>query len=272
MKKRVGAQLVALLVPLALLSMGTSKPKSDAEGGAAAGDPLAGDNAKLVGDWSGAGAIMHIGADKTIHYESTKSGVTKKYDGSLASAGGGKIVIDALIDVTLNVQRMPTDVDGSTVMTVEGIDMYKGGLVGNLDAIITQQYKSDGITKTECPATVTADSKTFECVATTTYVDPLSDAGIEKKIKVQVTEKDTKGDYDFHLESQGFVLPKVAGLIPKTLGPFALANVDCGPGTVFVDVGSSFECGAVDSKTHKNLKIIVTRQQGDTLHFQALPR
>lgn len=265
-------QLVALLIPLAVMSMGTSKNKADGEAGVA-GDPLAGDGAKLVGEWSGAGAIMHIGADRSFRYEKKTGGIEKKYEGSLKEVQPGKLVINALLDVTLAVQKMPVDVDGYTTMTVEGIDMYRGGLPGNIAALITQKFKAEGFKKTDCPATANADTSSFECTATVTNTDPVTDAGTDKAIKVLVTRKDLHGDYDFRIESPGLIAQKLADGIPKVLGPYTITSPNCGASsTVWVDIGGTFECTAVDGKTKKNLKVVITRKDADNFHFEATPR
>ncbi len=260
MKLKVGTQLALVLIPLALLSLGTSKARTNDEAGVgvATGDPLAGDGAKLVGDWSGADVIMHVGADKSFFYEHKGAGVTKKYEGKLKEVQPSKLVINALIDVSLDVQKMPTDVDGYTVMTVDGNEMYKGGLGGNLAALITQKFKVDGVKKTTCPTTVTEAATTIDCTATVTNFDAITDAGTDRQLGVLVQKSDDKNDYNFMIQSGNIAGPKAAEIIPKQMGPYAITDANCGPTTLWLDAGASFECAAVDSKTKKNLKITIT--------------
>lgn len=267
-------QLALVLIPLAVLSMGTKKPAPDSEGGTTTTntDPLAGDGAKLVGEWAGKGAKMHIGADKEVHFESHQGNTSKKYDGKLKATEPGKLIVNALFDITLNVQKMPTDVDGYTTMTVEGVDLYKGGLAGEIAADITQGFKGEGLVNTVCPPTITADNDLFECTTQGTNFDVITDAGTVKTIKVKVLQS-PKGDYHFTLETVPLVTQKLADGIPKTLGPFTITQPNCGSTpSVILDATSSFECTAVDGKTKKPLKVVVTQTGPDNLHFVATPR
>lgn len=268
MNKKAGAQLVALLIPLALLSMGTSKNRTSDEAGVAS-DPLAGAGAALVGEWMGPYTSLEVHPDRSMVYVFNGDGGKVKHTGTLKAVTANTIVYREVLEHTLSLDKMPAEVDGYTVMTVDGHEVFKGGLSGSTAAQIERDFKHEGFEKTECPPNVTQSMATFECAATVTNASPLADGGTHKTIKVMVKQNPNGFDQDYSIETPGLKREAIVADIPKTLPRFG--NVDCGTEpSLWIDTDNvdAFYCRAIDVKTKKPYSVRITRK-GDDINYHA---
>lgn len=244
----------------ALLSIATSKPKEDGPSQNAV-EPA---YASYVGEWVGEGVTLTISEDGAAHYKKQEGASFKEVNAVFKGVVGGKLVLKAaFVDVSLEVNAMPNQVEGTWTMTLDktvlvkkaaGTGTSKGGSTGEsakakLEASINTQFAGKSVTRTTCPDP--AGKTTFTCLAT------LKNG---KTAPVAVTLKEPE-KYGFKTDivdlEPGKLNKDVSDLIEKGSNGKYKLSVDCGREKVYIPLNESVTCNATDRETQKKGQVHV---------------
>jgi hypothetical protein len=134
-----GAQIVLIILAvLAVLGMGGCLTCLCVAGGAASSvsspstgpktDPkvaLAGSKKDYIGEWTGPGTTLSIGADGAVSFAKKSGNSSKKVNGPISAFVGNNIEVFALITVTLAVTSPPRRDGAVWKMTVDGVEVTR---------------------------------------------------------------------------------------------------------------------------------------------------
>lgn len=238
----LGLGLASLLLVGGGCGKGGGAPKASAE-------LLSTDKKDYLGNWQAPGVSLSIQADKSVHYEKAAGHTTKEFTGKLGGFKGNDIVIDALIGITLVVQKPPVEQGGVWKMTVDGDELTKKDEARERSEAIKKQLEAHtlkqfgpikNVTAVTCPLPAEGQ-KAFSCEAV---------LGNGRKAKIDVEQKGEPGHYGFTLNVSDIAPGPFAKDMSATISKATKKKIeiDCGTETLYIPAGESFDCKASGKK------------------------
>lgn len=91
--------------------------------------------ALLVGIWASPGMLLSVSPQGMVEYRRSTGGTTRSVSAPIASVGPASFDVGVMgVNTTFQIQVPPHDVGGVSRMTVDGVELTRGGIVSSLCA------------------------------------------------------------------------------------------------------------------------------------------
>lgn len=234
------------VVFFAFSALGSGRLRRD-KGGADGVELLATSKSSYVGNWEGIGVALRIAPDGTVGYEKKTGAFKKSVNGKLSGFEGDSIVVNALLNVTLNVDEPPSESGGVWTMKVEGTKLRRIGdgsaesndIDERLEAHILERFgEQKGLAKVDCPD-VEPSTPSFECQATLVN-------GRRAKVSVK---HESRGNYAYTVHVTDVKGPVFAAELTQTIRTRTKRKITivCSD-KIFVPNEEPFTCDAIEGR------------------------
>ena len=213
--------------------------------------PVPPDKQAYVGEWTGNGVELSIGADGSVSYKQQAGSFSKSLSGKLIEFVGPSLRVDALIiKGTVTVDEPPHEDRGVWVMTVGGAKVLRKpphlARHQRAEAALRDHYKKANVAVTKVVCTADADrADSFACVLMT----ELGDSFIIKCVA------DAAGDMSWKIDGVALLdSAKLVAFIERMHADkrHEKLTAHCPAGMIMKRVGSVFTCdGVTASRTYK---------------------